>query len=111
MRFAGVWEPFSPSGRDAEGREGIRLCRLSPHPIPLLKERGMQVSYFKRFNREIIIELRYLAFPRVINKRLVGTQTAANARADVSAITSNLYLMTSPLLSPLPNLLTACLCK
>jgi hypothetical protein len=22
----GVWSPFSPSGRDAEGREGIRLC-------------------------------------------------------------------------------------
>ena len=49
MRFAGVWEPFSPTGRDAEGREGIRLCRLSPHPIPLLKERGKQNAYFELF--------------------------------------------------------------
>jgi len=34
MQFAGRGGLFSPFGRDAEGREGMRLCLLSPHPIP-----------------------------------------------------------------------------
>ncbi len=45
--FLAHWSEGLLWRRDAGGREGIRLCWLSPHPIPLLEERGMQVSYFK----------------------------------------------------------------
>jgi len=109
MRFAGVWEPFSPSGRDAEGREGIRLCRLSPHPIPLLKERGMQVSYFKRFNREIIIELRLKVIALTFLLACGQSNSKKNA-SQTSSTTTSEQVITIDTFSTFPPEIDGCSC-